>query len=185
MPDDAVLAHAIDVILSHYSTDSQRIDPFSIWNGSGDKSQVEPKSFQGPFHACGETTGVRNDLERYYLEVVLGMPRGNFTSAGGQMRRGHKICACLLKWARRMQLLSYQWSEIGCAIECESAWDHEATISLRKSHIFFVAEIMRLMAARWREADEAGLSGRRKRRIRHRPSSGTPSVDRKTPTEMN
>ena len=181
--DDAVLVHAIDVILSHYSTDSQRIDPFGLWNGSVDKGQVDSKSFR-EFFREDEANGVSSDLQRHYLETILGFSPGHgVDSIGGKMRRGHKICICLLKWARSMQLLPYQWSETGSSIDAKTTWDHEPPIPTRKPHIFFVAEVMRLLAARWREADATGLSGRRKRRIRHRPSSGTPSIDRKSPTE--
>ena len=180
--DDAVLIHAIDVVLSHYSTDSQRIDPFGNWNGS---SGDDTKLLRGLFHD-GEANDAPYDLERYYLETVLGFSPGDgVDSFGGKMRRGHKICICLLKWARRMQLLSYQWSEAGSAIDNKPTWDHEPSIPARKPHIFFVAEVMRLLAARWREADAAGLSGRRKRRIRHRPTaSGTPNIGRKSLTEV-
>ena len=183
--DDAVLVHAIDVILSHYSTDSQRIDPFGNWNGSsGDKGQVDTKLLRGLLNASEANDGP-SDLEQYYLETVLGFSSGHgVDSSGGKMRRGHKICICLLKWARRMQLLPYQWSEAGSSIDTKPTWDHEPSIPMRKPHIFFVAEVMRLLAARWRDADAAGLSGRRKRRIRHRPSSGMPSIGRKTPTEV-
>jgi hypothetical protein len=190
LQDDAVLIHTIDVVLSHYSADSHRIDPFGTWTGSGDKGQVDSKAFRSSLKAAGaiEEEGKEekpSDLERYYLEVIMGISQSSGDTASGKMRRGHKICACLLRWSRSLQLLPYQWSEVGHCSDNKPAWDHEATTQLRKPHIFFVAEIMRLMAARWREADAAGLSGRRKRRGRTHTSSGTPNVDRKASGEVD
>ena len=177
--DDAVLIHTIDVVLSHYSADSHRIDPFGIWTGSGDKGQVDSKAFRAIEEE--EKEKEPSDLERYYLEMIMGLSQSSGdTASSGKLRRGHKICLCLLRWSRRLQLFPYQWSEVGHWSDNKSAWDHEVTTQqLRQPHIFFVTEIMRLMAARWREADEAGLSGRKKRRGRIHTTSETPNVDRK------
>ena len=113
-----------------------------------------------------------NGWEQYYLEQIMGATPGG---GGGKMRRGHKICACLLKWARRMQLLPYEWSEFGYPASSEVIkWDHEASqaFKFRQPHLFFVTEVMRLLAARWREAEENGLCNNRRRR-RLRPPMGT------------
>ena len=55
LEDDAAIAHIIDVILSHYSTDSQRIDPFGYWAGSGDKGMFgkDMKSIREKFEVNG------------------------------------------------------------------------------------------------------------------------------------
>ena len=167
--DDVALAHFVDVILSHYSTDDHRIDPFELWTGSGEKGLFgkNHKSMREDLELDGKLDYSRgNGWEEYYIENVMGATPGS--NAGVKMTNGHKICACLLKWARCMQWLPYGWHGAGGNFH-QFDWDHEtrSNETFRKPHIFFVAEVMRLLAARWRESDESGLV-RKKNRGRRR-----------------
>ncbi|KAL7519948.1 hypothetical protein ACHAWX_004702 [Stephanocyclus meneghinianus] len=160
---DAILSHNVDVLISHYLSKSKKLSPFSSWNGSGDKGNIF-KCF-GSFPSDDD-----NQWRDLYFTKILQMQRvetnGDVTYQGGtKMRRGHKVAACLLKWASYMQL-----SRNFCprAIDPDDnntfSFDHEKEMQLRKTqaksgssqnaHYYFVAEVMRLIAATWRESED-------------------------------
>lgn len=172
---DAVISHNVDVLVSHYSSKRERISPFATWSGAGDKGNIAKSS--GPFSADDQ-----NPWRDFYLTKVLNMQRveanGGVTYQGGhRMRRGHKMTACLLKWASGMQL-SPNFGSIDENSELDKSitFDHEVELQQqttqstkgpsKTAHYYFVAEIMRLVAAKWRES-------------KSRPSSSTP-VKRKS-----
>lgn len=65
-------------------------------------------------------------------------------SNSGKIKKGRKLCASLLRWSRLMQPLPRRHSS-GTA-------GHDRNLN---PEVKFVAEVMRLLAARWREVDEA------------------------------
>ncbi|KAL7504576.1 hypothetical protein ACHAXN_002181 [Cyclotella atomus] len=143
---DAVIAHNIDAILSHYSRNPKKVSPFTSWSGALDKGNI----------AKGGCSTEFNDCRDFYLTNVLELQRVEVGSTvkyeGGakKMKRGHKVAACLLKWASAMQLspnFDFKKRTLN--------FDHEQVLQSRPvnstSHYYFVAEVMRLIAAKWRE----------------------------------
>lgn len=131
--DDAIIVHVLDVVLSHYSKDLRKINPFESWSGAWNLSIGVGKS------SNQDTTWWRS----YYQSEVLGSTRNNV-----KMNKGQKITTCLLYWAKHMQLNERKrWSKpievngVGMGNPVELPNDVE-----------FVAEIMRLLVARWYEA---------------------------------
>ena len=121
---DAMLLHCIEVVLATYCTKLNKVNPFTSWSGAGDKG----KQFIND--------GTTNTWVDYYSQTVLKMKpqtNGSGWRGGSKMKRGHKITSSLLRWARFMQINSvYETSSF--------------------QYIYFVSEVMRLMAARWRES---------------------------------
>jgi hypothetical protein len=89
---------------------------------------------------------------------------------GAKMKRGQKIASCLLKWARRMQLQPHFESvsihssrnEGGVVFDMEPNMQKATTI--QNGYIFVVAEVMRLLAVRWKE------TGGTRQRVRRSPN---------------
>lgn len=221
--DDALLVHTADVMLSHYSADSNRVDLFDTWSGAGEKGLLGCTSVGGRRNFFGEGTSSGKWWEKFYFEEVMGATwSGNGGSAGsfsgGKMKRGHKLCACLLRWARRMQIcqqpsndadgdfdglqkhLSVQSPPLFSDGDLSGLlrWDHEREetnpvadikpgriqydkkFSYRPdAHIDFVAELMRLMASRWRECSIDKDKNKRKQPIDEGVPSNETFVKRK------
>lgn len=184
---DAAIAHNIDAIVSHYSTNRNKVSPFSSWGGALDKGNITKGN-------CFGSLSDRNQLWReYYLANVLEMQRVEVDGAvkyeGGakKMKRGHKMAACLLKWAAAMQLsLNYESLDRGNEAEALLCFDHEtklnqheqqpASIS-RNAHCYFVAEVMRLVAAKWRENSGKSAPSTPAKQRAKRSSSTVPEND--------
>ena len=141
---DCMLVHSVDVLLSHYAVRSNRISPYASWPGAGDKGQV--------YSEPSPTESIE-----YYLKQVLQMKPiildGAIKYQGGiKMRRGHKIASCILNWARQMHLnqnLDVQFEPPGNS-------DHEQKQNIaRRPYVYLVAEIMRLLAFRWKETSKS------------------------------
>ena len=175
--DDLALISCIDVVLSHYAVSSQRINPFNSWSGAGEKGLLvkECRASDGKIEWW---------KRYYLDHIMGGKaPSNGGLSSGsnnnGKMKRGHKIASCLLRWAKHMQLqcdtvdgiVSEPTAEKkgfenmnGYSCRQKILWDHESfgTNGNGKEtgecqlpvHINFVAEIMRLLAARFREGRE-------------------------------
>ena len=79
------------------------------------------------------------------------------------MKRGYKITACLLRWTANMQLNNIHRHRYRCSDGTKKAvLDHDNDeIYMPASDVQFVSEIMRLLAARWRDS-----IGERKQRIK-------------------
>ena len=192
--NDAAIFHNVDVVLGHYAPKGNRINPFSSWTGAGDKGNISKD--------CNGSSSNPLFFEFYLTKILKMKPvqtdEGQVYRGGIKMKRGHKIAACLLKWARNMQLGSVNnESDKRATFPFENPhdnglrFDHEqklcdepktaGAISPQHSqYIYFVSEVMRLMAARWREcgAKATARQGTPKRRGRppKRPSSsGSPS----------
>ena len=164
---DAVISHKVDAVFSHYASKQKKINPFTSWSGAADKGKnIEVKIEEADQKS---STSSHDDAQfswaHYYLTEVLHMNYeevdGRKVYKGGdKMKRGQKIAACLLKWARRMQLrpdfesvISHNaWSEGDLNFDKETTIQKNATI--KNGHIFVVAEVMRLLAARWKETGE-------------------------------
>ncbi|KAL7466945.1 hypothetical protein ACHAXS_012733 [Conticribra weissflogii] len=187
---DAAITHSVDVVLSHYASKGTRFDPFNTWNGAGDKGLIINKD-----SAC--TPSESDSWKDFYFTKVLGMsarrlPNGVVEYVGGsKMKRGHKLAACLLKWASFMQISpglessskqSGQFSYDVTRHEYGLEFDHERELiessidvsNHGKCHttgeldyIYFVAEVMRLLAARWREGKGTPVK-------RNRPTTSLP-----------
>lgn len=69
------------------------------------------------------------------------------------MKRGHKITSSLLRWARSMQT-NYDY---------EASSSYGNITSSEFQYIYFVSEVMRLMAARFREAGSRATYTRNKK----------------------
>jgi len=171
---DCMLIHSVDVLLSHYAVRSNRISPYASWPGAGDKGQVSPEP--------SPTESIE-----YYLRQVLQMKPvlldGAIKYQGGiKMRRGHKIASCILNWARQMHLNQ----NLDVQFESGLNFDHEQKQNIsRRPYVYLVAEIMRLMAFRWKETAKSGKVSdspirqsprsvpTKKARKRNPPSSGS------------
>jgi hypothetical protein len=150
--NDAIIAHNIDAILSHYSTNPKKVSPFASWSGALDKGNIVRGEGSPEFN---DPNQLRRD---FYITNVLGMQRVEADSSlkyeGGakKMKRGHKLAACLLKWASDMQLNPrFDFHEEDAPLN----FDHEQVLQQQSvnstAHLYFVAEVMRLIAAKWRE----------------------------------
>jgi len=163
--NDSVILHSVDVVLGHYAPKSNRINPFSSWTGAGDKGKISKDD---------RRSGSDPLFFDFYFTKILQMKsvqtdEGQVYEGGIRMKRGHKIAACLLKWARNMQLdsdinkvASRAIFPLGNSEFGGLSFDHEqklrsefnvtdAQSPQNSQYIFFVSEVMRLMAARWRE----------------------------------
>lgn len=179
---DAIVFHNVDAVLSHYASQSKRISPFATWSGAGDKGNISKDSSAGSLSASDDDAFWRD----FYLTNVLQMERvktngGKVYQGGIKMRRGHKMAACLLKWARHMQLNSVRCEIAGfdvdsCRRDISLTFDHEREMCGElhmgetkeprlNAHVYFVAEVMRLLAARWREAKSMPSAASPKRRV--------------------
>lgn len=148
--DDAVIIHAVDAVVYHYSTDIHKVDPFDLSQFSHDSAKVEHSSL--PPHS-----------QKYYKATVIN---------SAKMKIGHKIASSLLTWASHMHLNSR------CR-ERHFNLDDTEEIAL-SDDIEFVGEVLRLIAARWREAsyaqddssDESERKVRSKGRLGRKKTSG-------------
>jgi proteasome lid subunit RPN8/RPN11 len=161
---DAVISHKVDAVLSHYYSSKQKnINPFKSWTGAGDKGR----------NIDVDATDTQLSWAHYYLTEVLHMGYDEVENkkvykGGSRMKRGQKIAACLLKWARRMQLrpdfeavVSYNsYNEGDLMFDGKTSTQHG--IPIKNGYIFVVAEVMRLLASRWRET--TWISSRQRRR---------------------
>ena len=130
---DAMILHCTDVVLATYCTKLNRVNPFTSWSGAGDKGKE--------FINNGSTKPVWVD---YYCQTILKMkPQTNGPGwrGGSKMKRGHKITSSLLRWARSMQIDSAYNTSSSCG-----------NMPNEFQYIYFVSEVMRLMAARWRQS---------------------------------
>ncbi|KAL7454750.1 hypothetical protein ACHAWC_006356 [Mediolabrus comicus] len=173
---DAIISHKVDAMFSHYSSKQKKINPFKSWNGAGDKGKdvIEAK-VEGADGSKMPSASSSNDPTHYYMTEVLHMNcedvNGKRVYKGGaKMKRGQKIASCLLKWARRMQLQPHFESvsihssrnEGGLVFDMEPNMQKATTI--QNGYIFVVAEVMRLLAARWKE------TGGTRQRLRRSPN---------------
>ena len=155
--NDAAITHNVDAIISHYSTNPKKVSPFASWSGAGDKGNIT----RGNALSSLMNHSKWRDL---YLTKVLGMQRvevnGGAAYEGGarKMKRGHKMTACLLKWASAMQLSPHferttedSRNTLDFDHENKLHWQAQDRRPLGNSYCYFVAEVMRLIAAKWRE----------------------------------
>lgn len=169
--DDAIIVHTIDVVLSHYALDTRKINPFESWAGAWDKSIGVGKG-----NNKSDDGSVESWWRSYYSKKVLGSTK-NFRN-NVKMNKGHKITACLLHWAKHMQLNERKrW---GTIYDINSFENDEFPPLELPNDIEFVSEVMRLLVARWLEAstDSTGaVVGLKKRGQRKRTGGGkqTPS----------
>ena len=157
---DAVIVHNVDTIISHYSTNPKKLSPFATWSGAGDKGNVIKSN--GPTLVDDSNN---KELLDFYLTKILELRRvelnGAVTYDGGakKMRRGHKMAACLLKWASAMQLSpNYEPKAYEHNGDTLAIFNHETKVRKQQQvsrsenmHYYFVAEVIRLIAAKWRE----------------------------------
>jgi proteasome lid subunit RPN8/RPN11 len=161
---DAVISHKVDAMFSHYSSKQKKINPFKSWNGAGDKGKdvIEAK-VEGVDGSKIPSASSSNDPTHYYMTEVLHMNcedvNGKRVYKGGaKMKRGQKIASCLLRWARRMQLqpnfesvsIHNSRNEGGLVFDMEPKIMQKVT-EIQNGYVFIVAEVMRLLAARWKE----------------------------------
>ena len=193
---NAAITHSVDVVLSHYASKSKRVNPFTTWSGAGDKGTVIKDS--------ASSTYINFFWRDFYMTKILRMTPSTSNNngvksyqGGNKMKRGHKMTACLLRWAYCMELspgfdtscderapFSYDLSkhENGVSFDHEKAWLEERAKAKKEImqgnnehvYIYFVAEIMRLLAARWRE-------GRIAPPKRAKPTSSLPTKKRGRP----
>jgi hypothetical protein len=163
--NDAAILHSLDAVLGHYAPKTNRINPFSSWSGAGDKGNIIKD-----YGSCSDP------WVDFYLTTILKVEavqtdEGRVYKGGVKMKRGHKIAACLLRWARNMQLsfndefYKRDRYPVNNSRDCAVPFDHEqklydlqvtsaAKVSYQeRQYIYFVSEVMRLMVARWREVD--------------------------------
>ena len=117
---------------------------------------------------------------------------GQVYRGGNRMKRGHKIAASLLKWARNMQLGPTNSDKkadfsVGDSQDMGLRFDHEQNLGggcnsdganppQHCQYIYFVSEVMRLLAARWRECGARKTTTRQSTpRRRGRPPKRVPS----------
>jgi len=151
--DDAIFVHTIDAVLNHYATDSHRIDPFKTWSGAGDKGMIRTENnIHQKLYEEGQTKSVLSWWQHYYMSKVI-------SSSNGKMKRGHKLTSCLLRWSAHLQLNERDVNKRKIYEKETNIFRDENCNKLPKD-VEFVSEIMRLLAARWRESSE---SKRRKR----------------------
>ena len=160
--DDAIIIHAVDAVTSHYMKDLNKVDPFNFSKFSLDTSILEMTSI--PLH-----------YQEYFNSVISESVRVS------TMKVGHKIASSLLTWASHMHLNSRSRKRSKCKLD--SILDDPDSIDLA-SDIEFVGEVMRLIAARWREAAEMNgetIETRKQPEERERKKPGPkPGVKRAT-----
>ncbi|KAL7536225.1 hypothetical protein ACHAXR_009552 [Thalassiosira sp. AJA248-18] len=190
--NDAAIFHNVDVVLGHYAPKSNRINPFTSWNGASDKGKIS-MDCNGPSPDPWVVFYLTN-IRKMKLEQT---DEGQVYRGGIKMKRGHKIASCLLRWARNMQLGSVKNESDNRAdfpfnnSHCNGLhFDHEqklleeskaarAISPQHNQYIYFVSEVMRLMAARWREhgarasSVREGSPKRRGRPLKSVSSSGS------------
>lgn len=172
--DDAIIIHTVDAILFHYAHDSHKINPFSSWNGAGEKGLL--KTIDPLMTTSGDKESYPS-WKTFYEREIIGLGQGQTgTSAGAwKMKRGHKIACCMLGWARHLQINDRnRWKD-------RNGFDKildQCTYQPRPPNdVEFVSEIMRLLAARWREAVDVKNSDTNKttRRSVRLPSTKKPT----------
>lgn len=154
--DDAVLVHSIDAVMSHYATDARRINLFESWSCAGDNGiDVNNGSDSTVTLESNDAPTAASWWKNYYSSEVIGSKKSD-SSHNGKMKRGHKITACLLRWAANMQLNNIHRQKYRCFDGTKKAvLDHDNDeIYMPASDVQFVSEIMRLLAARWRDGIE-------------------------------
>jgi len=172
---DAVITHKVDAVLSHYySSKQKKINPFKSWSGAGDKGKnIDTEIDEAGNSSSTTSPDAQFSWAHYYMTEVLHMSYdvvGNrkVYRGGSKMKRGQKIAACLLKWARHMQLRP-DFESIMRHNSCNEGdlqFDSETSIQqvepIKNGYIFVVAEVMRLLAARWSEVAENPRQRRRR-----------------------
>ena len=130
--DDAVIIHGVDAMFHHYMNDSNKIDVFKCSNFSADASSID-------------TTSLPYNCRQYYKSTIAEDASSTF-----KLRIGQKIASSLLTWVRHMHLNSHR------RIHQPDQVDKMLGTSVcgLNSDIEFLSDIMRLLAARWREASE-------------------------------
>jgi len=130
--DDAVIVHGVDAMLHHYMNDANKIDVFKCSNFSFDASSIDA------------TTLSHNCREYYKSAIAEALPTF-------KLRIGQKIASSLLTWVSHMHLNSH--SRLRRPDHVDIALGGVDTCEL-SSHVEFLGDVMRLLAARWREASE-------------------------------
>ena len=154
--DDAVLVHSIDAVMSHYATDARRINLFESWSCAGNNGiDVNNGSDSTVTLESNDAPTAASWWKNYYSSEVIGSKKSD-SSHNGKMKRGHKITACLLRWAANMQLNNIHRQRYRCFDGTKKVvLDHDNDeIYMPASDVQFVSEIMRLLAARWRDGIE-------------------------------
>ena len=130
--DDAVIVHGVDAMFHHYMTDANKIDVFKCSNFSFDASSIDATKLS---HNCRE-----------YYKSAIAEALPTF-----KLRIGQKIASSLLTWVSHMHLNSH--SRLKRPDHVDMALGGVYTCEL-SSHVEFLGDVMRLLAARWREASE-------------------------------
>ena len=158
LDDDAVFVHTIDAVLTHYANDSHKVNPFETWRGAGDKGVVG-KDTPGANDDSNDCN-VENKVwwKSYYCKEIMGIisdstSKGSHGTSGKdwKMKRGHKLASCLLSWAKNMQINRRVDFNAVKNLKLLPIPDL-SRIERPRPEIEFVAEIMRLLAARWMES---------------------------------
>jgi hypothetical protein len=131
--DDAMLIHSSDAIFHHYKNDSNKINPFELSRFSLDTS-------------IAMDTDMPLNVKEYF-KVEIAKSTNSF-----KMKFGHKIASSILTSASHMHL-NFHNRHQNCLPEEYIDECKEGGTGLA-SDIEFVTDIMRLMAARWREEGE-------------------------------
>ena len=158
LDDDAVLVHTIDAVLSHYANDSHKVNPFETWSGAGDKGAIGKEI---PFANNGsKNANAEHNIwwKSYYSKEIMGSMNDSSTKSSHgtsgkdwKMKRGHKLTSCLLSWAKNMQINRRVDFNAVKNLKLLPIPDFN-WIERPRPDVEFVAEIMRLLAARWMES---------------------------------
>jgi hypothetical protein len=134
--DDAMIIHSADAIFNHYMKDLNKIDPFECSKFSLDATSAMMN------------TNLPGYVKEYFkLTIAESMQVC-------KMKFGHKITSSLLTSASHMHLNFRSRLLSNCTFD--EYVDDSDDVEL-SSDIEFVSDIMRLLAARWRE--EAAING--------------------------
>merc|ERR1712238_508064 len=105
---------SIDAVMSHYATDARRINLFESWSCAGDNGiDVNNGSDSTVTLESNDAPTAASWWKNYYSSEVIGSKKSD-SSHNGKMKRGHKITACLLRWAANMQLNNIHRQKYRC-----------------------------------------------------------------------
>ena len=153
--DDAVIIHAIDALFIHYMQDANKIDPFDFSECYLNLASVE-------------NTSLPINVQKYFKTFIA-----ESSNTSCKLRVGHKITSSLLTWASHMHLNSRNRLESRCQLA--QTMDDVDSMEL-PSFLEFMSDIMRLLAARWREAAEMnGETVKKKKQTKTSSSKKTES----------
>jgi hypothetical protein len=130
--DDAVIIHGVDAMFNHYMNDSNKIDVFKCSEFSVDASSID-------------TTSLSYSSRQYYKSIIA-----EDTSSTFKLRIGQKIASSLLTWVSHMHLNSHRRIDEPDPVDKLLG----ASACGLNSDIEFLSDVMRLLAAKWREATE-------------------------------